>query len=484
MNTPLRRLSVAVMLLFGLLLLNANYLQVVKASSLHENSHNPRLIAEEYSRERGPIVVGGTQVARSVETDDRLKYLRQYSEPKLYAPATGFYSLVYGANGIEQAENSVLAGTDSALFVRRIIDLLTQTPPKGGSVALTLDPAAQRAAYDGLRKIPARGAVVALDPTTGAILAMVSTPSYDPNLISGHDTATVRENYNRLSSQRSRPMLNRALRETYPPGSTFKLVTAAAALESGKYTPDSKVDNSSVLKLPQTSATLPNENGGPCTSGEATLTVALENSCNVAFGAVGLDLGADALQEQARKFGFGNAYEVPMRSVASHFPENINEPQTAQSAIGQFDVRATPLQMAMVAAAIANRGVVMSPYLVQEVRGPKLEVLDSTKPQSLGQAVSPQTAAALTTMMTKVVDEGTGTNGQIPGVPVAGKTGTAQQGEGRTPHAWFVSFAPADAEPKVAVAVIVEDGADQPEISGNGLAAPIAQAVMRAVLKK
>ena len=279
-------------------------------------------------------------------------------------------------------------------------------------------------------------------------------------------------------------MLNRALRETYPPGSTFKLVTAAAALESGKYTPDSKVDNSSVLKLPQTSATLPNENGGPCTSGEATLTVALENSCNVAFGAVGLDLGADALQEQARKFGFGNAYEVPMRSVASHFPENINEPQTAQSAIGQFDVRATPLQMAMVAAAIANRGVVMSPYLVQEVRGPKLEVLDSTKPQSLGQAVSPQTAAALTTMMTKVVDEGTGTNGQIPGVPVAGKTGTAQQGEGRTPHAWFVSFAPADAEPKVAVAVIVEDGADQPEISGNGLAAPIAQAVMRAVLKK
>ena len=200
MNTPLRRLSVAVMLLFGLLLLNANYLQVVKASSLHENSHNPRLIAEEYSRQRGPIVVGGKQVARSVETDDRLKYLRRYTEPKLYAPATGFYSLVYGATGIEQQANSVLAGTDSSLFVRRIIDLLTQTPPKGGSVALTLDPAAQKAAYDGLRKLGARGAVVALDPTTGAILAMVSTPSYDPNLVSGHDTAEVRKNYNRLSS--------------------------------------------------------------------------------------------------------------------------------------------------------------------------------------------------------------------------------------------------------------------------------------------
>jgi penicillin-binding protein A len=484
MNTPLRRLSVAVMLLFGLLLLNANYLQVVKASSLHENNHNPRLISEEYSRQRGPIVVGSKQVARSVATDDRLKYLRQYTEPKLYAPATGFYSLVYGANGIEQTENSVLAGTDSSLFVRRIIDLLTQTPPKGGSVVLTLDPAAQKAAYDGLMKLPARGAVVALDPTTGAILAMVSTPSYDPNLVSGHDTSTVRENYNRLSSQKSRPMLNRALRETYPPGSTFKLVTAAAALESGKYTPDSKVDNSSELNLPQSTATLPNENRGPCTSGEATLTVALENSCNVAFGAVGLDLGADALREQARKFGFGSAYEVPMRSVASHFPENINPPQTAQSAVGQFDVRATPLQMAMVGAAIANRGVVMAPYLVQRVLGPKLEVLDTTKPRSLGEAVSPQTASSLTTMMTKVVDEGTGTNGQISGVPVAGKTGTAQQGEGRTPHAWFVSFAPADAEPKVAVAVIIEDGAHQPEISGNGLAAPIARAVMQAVLKK
>ncbi|MEO7979439.1 MAG: penicillin-binding protein 2 [Sporichthyaceae bacterium] len=485
MNTPLRRLSVAVMLLFGLLLLNANYLQVVRADSLHRNNHNPRLIAEEYSRQRGPIVVGGQQIARSVETDDRLKYLRTYTDGKLYAPATGFYSLVYGASGVEQASNSVLAGTDSSLFVRRIIDLLTGTQAKGGSVALTLDAAAQKAAYDGLRKLNARGAVVALDPTTGAILALVSTPSFDPGLISGHDTSKVRDNYARLSSMKSRPMLDRALRETYPPGSTFKLVTAAAALESGRYTPDSKVDNSAELKLPQTSVPLPNENGGPCTSaGEATLTVALENSCNVSFGAVGLDLGADALQAQARKFGFDTAYEVPMRSVASHFPENINPPQTAQSAIGQFDVRATPLQMAMVAAAIANRGVVMAPYLVQEVRGPKLEVLNTTKPRAIGEAVSPQTASALTQMMRKVVEQGTGTNGQIPGVAVAGKTGTAQQGGGRTPHAWFVSFAPADTDPKVAVAVIVEDGANAPEISGNGLAAPIAQAVMRAVLKK
>jgi penicillin-binding protein A len=481
-NAPLRRLSVAVMLLFGLLLLNANYLQVVRADALHNDSHNPRLIAEEYSRERGPILVGGRPVARSVETDDRLKFLRTYSDGKLYAPATGFYSLVYGASGIEQTDNSVLAGTDDSLFVRRVIDLLTGTPPKGGSVALTLNPAAQKAAYDGLRKLNARGAVVAVDPSTGAILAMVSTPSYDPNDISGHDPATMRKNYDRLSTLKSRPMLNRALRQTYPPGSTFKLVTAAAALESGKYTPDSPVDNASQLKLPQSTAVLPNENGGPCTSGEATLTVALENSCNVAFGRLGLELGDDPLRTQAQKFGFDEAFEVPMRTVASRFPEAPDRPQTALSAIGQYDVRATPLQMAMIASAIANRGVLMAPYLVKDVQAPDFSVLDTTKPRSLGTAVSPQTAASLTQMMVKVVNEGTGTNGQLPGVQVAGKTGTAQQGGGRTPHAWFVSFAPADNDPQVAVAVLVEDGARQAEISGNGLAAPIARAVMKAVL--
>ncbi len=259
MNAPLRRLSVAVMLMFGLLLLNVNYLQVVRADALHNDSHNPRLIAEEYARERGPILVAGKPVARSVATDDRLKYLRQYSEGKLYAPVTGFYSLVYGATGIERERNSVLAGTDDSLFVRRIIDLLTGTQPKGGSVALTLNPAAQKAAYDGLRKLGAKGAVVAVDPTTGAILALVSTPSYDPNELAAHDPAVVRANYERLSTAKSRPMLNRAIRQTYPPGSTFKLVTAAAALESGQYTPDTEVDNAAQLDPAADDRRLPND---------------------------------------------------------------------------------------------------------------------------------------------------------------------------------------------------------------------------------
>jgi peptidoglycan glycosyltransferase len=278
-------------------------------------------------------------------------------------------------------------------------------------------------------------------------------------------------------------MLNRALRQTYPPGSTFKLVTAAAALESGRYTPDSHVDNAPSLNLPQTTANLPNENGGPCTSGTATLTVALENSCNVAFGKLGLELGDDALRAQAEKFGFDQAFGVPMRSVASHFPESPNLPQTAQSAIGQFDVRATPLQMAMVVAAIANRGVLMAPYLQEEVRGPDLSIIETTKPRTLRTAISPQTAAELTAMMVKVVEQGTGTNGQIPGVSVAGKTGTAQTGTGRSPHAWFVSFAPAN-NPQVAVAVIVENGGGVAEVTGNQVAGPIANDVMRAVLHK
>ncbi len=479
MNKPLRRLAVAVLLMFALLLLNANYLQVVRAGSLHNNSNNPRLILEEYSRQRGEILVGGKPVARSVDTRDRLKYRRTYPNGKLYAPATGFYSLIFGASGIEAANNSILSGTDDSLFVRRIVDVLTGEPPRGGSVSLTLNARAQRAAFRGLAG--RKGAVVAINPTTGAIQALASSPSYDPDVLSSHHTDAVRSAFARLTKDPQAPMLNRTLRETYTPGSTFKVVTAAAALESGLRS-DSKVYNGAVLDLPQTTADLPNENGGPCDPrGPATLEDALAFSCNAAFGKIGLDLGAAALAEQARRFGFGTAQAVPLRSVPSDFPEELNPPQTAQSAIGQFSVRATPLQMAMVAAAVANRGVLMSPYLVQEVDAPDLTPIDVTKPTEIGTAISPQSAAQLTAMMVNVVENGTGTNGQIAGVRVAGKTGTAQQGAGRRPHAWFISFAPAD-NPKVAVAVIIENGGDATEISGNQLAAPIARDVMRAVL--
>jgi penicillin-binding protein A len=477
-------MGAVVMVLFGLLLVNVNYLQAYRAEELRTTTGNSRTILEEYDSERGPILVGGTEVAESEETEDQLRYLRRYPEGPLYAHSTGYYSFVYGATAVEQAQNAVLSGSDARLFVRRVGDLLTGREEQGGAVSLSLDPRAQRAAMEGLDG--RAGAVVALDPSTGAILAMASSPTFDPNRLSSHDGAAIREYYDRLTAEEAEPLLNRALRATYPPGSTFKIVTTAAALSSGRYTPDSDVPGPAALDLPLTTADLPNSDRQQCTPGSDTTTLlnALRRSCNSTFGALGLDLGADALREQAEAFGFGQELEVPVPVSPSLFPPEPDEPQTAQSAIGQFDVRATPLQMAMVAAGVANGGVVMTPYLVAEVQAPDLSLLDRTEPEALSTAVEPDVAAALREMMVEVVAEGTGSNAQIDGVDVAGKTGTAQQGEDRPPHAWFASFAPAGpAETaRVAVAVVIEGAGSEAEISGNRLAAPIAREVMTAVL--
>lgn len=373
MNGPLRRVAVACSLMFLALLLAANWIQAVQAEDLRNRPGNARVIIQEYSRERGPILVADQPIASSTATEGELKYLRSYDPAELYAPITGFYSFVYGATGIERAENSILAGTDSRLFVDRVAGLLTGESPKGGSVALTINPAAQEAAFEGLTELDARGAVVAIEPATGAILAMASNPSYDPNLISNHDGAAVREAYAKLEADESDPMLNRAISRTYPPGSTFKIVTAAAALESGRYTPDGEVPGPAELDLPQTSATLPNFDGDQCTAGSdtTTLTNAMRRSCNTTFGAIGMDLGDDAVRAQAEAFGFNrDDLQVPMLAAESVFPADPDAPQTAQSSIGQFDVRATPLEMAMVVSGVANQGVVMQPYLVRDVRAP------------------------------------------------------------------------------------------------------------------
>jgi peptidoglycan glycosyltransferase len=330
------------------------------------------------------------------------------------------------------------------------------------------------------------GSVVALEPSTGKVLAMVSSPTYDPNLLASHRFSSVQRAYERLNGATNRPLVNRAIQEIYPPGSTFKLVTAAAALSSGQYTPDTEVKGGARLDLPQTSTDLVNENGSDCGGERITLTQALVVSCNVSFGDIGLRLGDDALREQAEKFGFDQTYLEDLNGqVKSRFPKDPDEPQTALSAIGQFDVAATPLQMAVVSAGIANGGTVMRPYVVDEVRGPDLSVLDKTSPEAFrSNAVSSSVARDLTQMMIEVVDQGTGTTAQIPGMKVAGKTGTAQSSPERPPYAWFVSFAPAD-DPQVAVAVLVEDaGVERDAISGSGLAAPIAKRVMEAVIRR
>jgi peptidoglycan glycosyltransferase len=488
MNKPIRTMSIFCMLLFAALLINATYLQYVEAGSLNARSDNRRVRDAEFSHKRGAIVAGGTAIAESKKVDDQYRYQRGYSQPLKYAPITGYYSYIYGRSAVESSQNPILSGADPRLFVNRVVDIVGNSQPKGGSVSLTIDPKAQTAAYDGLRALGRniKGSVVALEPTTGKVLAMVTSPTYNPNDLASHDFTKVQDAWKRLNASPDRPMLNRGIQEIYPPGSTFKLVTAAAALSSGQYTPETKVKGGTSLDLPQTSTNLTNENGSNCGGDPITLTQALEVSCNVSFGSIGLKLGDAALRAQAEKFGFNQTYlnDLPGQ-VRSVFPAHLDPPQTALSAIGQYDVAATPLQMAMVASGIADNGTVMRPYVVDEVQAPDLSSLEKTSPEALrSNAVSSSVARDLTQMMVEVVDNGTGTTARIPGIKVAGKTGTAQSSPERPPYAWFVSFAPAD-DPKVAVAVLVEDaGVARDAISGSGLAAPIAKNVMEAVIGK
>jgi peptidoglycan glycosyltransferase len=484
MNRQIRYVAVASLLMFAALLINSNVVQVGEAASLRANPHNVRVLYGEYSHQRGPIVTAGNDVARSVKTHDALKYLRTYPGGAEYAPVTGFYSLVYGASALEQAEDPVLAGTDDRLFLKRISDEITGRTPQGGSVEMTINAAAQRAAYDGLAAAPTfrgvrAGAVVALNPKTGAILALASYPSYNPALLTSHNAHRDVVAYHQLLKTPGSPLLNRAINQSYPPGSTFKVVTAATALASGRYTPNSLIPAPNELTFPDTSHTLTNFAGETCPGGGSiSLSEALKVSCNTAFGGLGVKLGADAISSQATAFGFGRSLSIPLSVSRSLYVKSNDPPLLADSAIGQYSDSVTPLQMAMVASAIANHGVLMKPYLVQETQAPDTTVLSHTTPHALGRAVTGTVAAEMTSMMERVVNEsgGTGTAAAIPGITVAGKTGTAQNVPGQPTHAWFISFAPAS-DPKIAVAVLVEHGG-----VGGTAAAPIAKSVMCAVL--
>ncbi len=468
------------LVLFTALLGNITFVQAFWADELNARSDNRRVLLDQYARQRGPILVQETAVARSRATGGAFEYRRRYPEPELYAHSTGYFSWIYGRSATERVANDVLAGTDDALFARRLIDLVAGRPPEGGSVRLTLIPEAQQAAFDGLQGRV--GAVVALDPRSGAILAMVSNPSFDPNPLANPEAEVQEQAWTALQSDPDQPALNRAIAQTYPPGSVFKIVTAAAALESGEYEPDTIVAGPEQLQLPGSTSVLTNQSGTACgPDGETTLIDALRISCNTAFARIGIDLGDDALREQAEAFGYNTQPLVEYNAATSVFPDNLDPAQTAQAAIGQFDVRATALQTAMVSAAVANDGTLMAPYLIAEALAPDLAPLQVTEPVEVGDAVSSQTARELTRMMEEVVVSGTGANADIEGVAVAGKTGTAERGANDTPIAWFTSFAPAQS-PEVAVAVVVEDAGDELDISGGRLAAPVARAVMQAVL--
>lgn len=489
MNKPIRTISIFCLVLFLALMANATYLQYFRSGELNDRAENRRVFDAAYSRERGSIIVGRQAVAVSEPVDDQFEFQRTYREPFKYAPLTGFFAYAYGASQLERTQNAVLSGEDDRLFVTRLVDLLSNRGTTGGNVRLTIDPAAQDAASTALSQVPGNveGSVVALDPKTGKILAMVTSPSYDPNKLASHDLTAVSETWAQLTEDDSEPMLNRGSQKSLPPGSTFKLVTAAAAIEDGLAgAADDLVPGGTEYQLPQTSGDtgLIDNEGRACGSDKIPFTQAMGNSCNTTFAQLAIQVGEEKMQEQAELFGFNQDYLEDLRpQTVSAYPDGASEPETGQAGIGQFEVRATPLQMAMVAAGIANNGTVMRPYVVDEVQSADLDVVETTQPEELSQAVEPATANILTDLMTYTVDDGTASPAAIPGIQVAGKTGTAQSGTDEPPYAWFVSFAPAD-DPEVAVAVMIEK-ADIPrgEIAGGQIGGPIAKAVMQAVIQ-
>jgi penicillin-binding protein A len=486
-NRALRRISIAVLVMFVLLLVNINYLQGFDTASLANEPGNSRAFyAEQNSYERGSIVTSdGVTIAASTPSSgssDGIKYQRNYPHGVTYAPVTG-YDTLYSQTGVESAENSLLSGNDSALDVRKAIDLITGKTTKGANVEVTINSAAQTAAYDALAALGKPGGVVALNPKTGAILAMATYPSYDPNLLATHDGNQLNKNDQALLKDPNQPLLNRALQATYPPGSTFKIVTSSALLtQDPSTTINTSVYSPTQLTLPQTTHVLTNDQGEACGngSGQVPLIDAFAQSCDTTFGKIGMNLGGQALASMAGKFGMNDPnLTIPLGVAKSDYVIPASEALTAFSAIGQFSDTVTPLQEAMLAAAIANGGTLMKPYLVQQVTASDLSTVQTTSPQVLSQAVSPSVASDVGQMMRAVVQNSNGTAfafnaNNEGGLVIAGKTGTAQSGVYKTDDAVFTSFAPY-ANPDIAVGVIIQGGG-----YGAAAAAPIAVQVMKA----
>ncbi|SOE11559.1 Cell division protein FtsI/penicillin-binding protein 2 [Streptomyces sp. 2323.1] len=494
MNRPLRHTAVFCGVLMLALLVRATWVQFVQADKLASDPNNRRVKIEAFSYPRGNIIVGGQPVTGSVATSGDFKYKRTYKDGPMYAPVTGFASQAQGTSFLESVYGKVLSGKDDRLALKQAKDVLTGEKPRGGDVLTTIDPKAQKAAYKGLTDLDAKGAVVALDPRNGRVLALASTPSYDPSQFAGISTAESNK-FKALDADKSKPLSNRALRETYAPGSTFKILTAAAALEHGVISDiNAPTGAPAPYQLPLSSTKIGNDvAGAPCD--KASLKTGMQWSCNNVFLDTALKVGKDKMRETAEKFGFNSdVYDKEfgdMLATKSLYPAKLDKPQTALTGMGQGSLTSTPMQMAMVTAALANDGKLMMPHLVDEVRGPDLSTLEKPEPKQKSQAVSADTAKKVQEMMEYTVSEGTASKAKIDGVTVGGKTGTAQHGANvndERPYAWFVSYAKqSDGSSPVAVAVFVDPkDIDIPrsEIAGGKLGGPIAKSVMEAVLKK
>jgi peptidoglycan glycosyltransferase len=482
MIKELKRVSLVVAAMFISLFVSATALQGVNTEALADDPRNVRNIYESYKTQRGPLLVDGKAIASSAPTDNAYRYLRVY-ENEIYSAVTGYFSVFRGATGIESAANSYLSGQSSSQFFEQVNAVLSGNPITGAAVELTIDPKLQQAAWDALGDY--KGALIAIDPTTGNILAMVSKPGFDANLIAGHESKKVTENYTELESDGSNPLINKTIGgDLYHPGSVFKLVVAAAALESGEYTNQSKFDNPVSVQLPNSTSEVFNSSRNTCGAGaQVSLIYAMRFSCNVPFVELGLELGQDRLRAQAELFGFGKEIQVPMLATPSIFPEEMDQAQLGLASFGQYDVRVSPLQMALISASIANGGLMMQPTLVESVISPNLSVIAATQPEVLAQPITAATADALRKMMIQSVTKGVASNASVSGFKVAGKTGTAENGEGERVTLWFTGFAPAT-NPRVAIALVIEDGGGRDSgASGNGTAAPVARAFFEAVLR-
>ena len=480
MHGQIRRVGLGLLIAFLLVFAQLNYVQIFAAQSIAGNDANVRSLLAEYAIKRGEIeTVDFEQLATSKATGGKLKYQRTYPGGSLYGHITGWYSLVYGTDRIERSYNEQLLGKSGVISMQDIEDSFLGSGERGDEVRLTVHSRLQQVAASSLGD--QLGSVVALDPQTGAVRALYSNPSFDPGPLASHDPDSIRRYWNSLDPRSpASPLVNKATSRSFPPGSTFKVVTAAAALESGRYSPQSTFPDPEFIELPQTDLTLTNFTNTSCTgTGSIDLFTALEDSCDTTFALIGLAI-PDQVAATAQNFGFNRSIPFDVATEASGFPEipDDREPFRAYAGIGQGDVAATPLQMALVAAGIANGGEVPRPRLVEEIRDPSGSVVEKPSPETIARAMSPETAAELTRMMIAVVESGTGTAAQIPDVSVAGKTGTAQSREGAAPHAWFICFAPAS-NPKIAVAVLVENGGSLgSEATGGAVAAPIARAII------
>jgi penicillin-binding protein A len=486
---PLRRLGTAVIVMIGLLLANIAYTQVIKADDYRADPNNKRTLVAEYSRQRGQITAaGGAVLARSDPSDDQYSYQRVYPGGPTFANLTGYYSMRYGPTGLERNQNEILSGEAPELIAGQLSDLITGRDPRGGNVELNIEPAVQQAAYTAMTEKNYVGAVVAIEPSTGRVLAMVSTPSFDPNPLASHSDAVQRQAYNDLVNADPSPLVNRATAAVYPPGSTFKLVIAAAALQQG-YTPQTPVTGEAKISLPDTGgATLSNFGGETCGDGggaDVPLIDALAHSCNTAFAEVAMSLGAVPVRKQAEALGIDNPVpDIGLDVVESRLGDIPDTAALAQTGIGQRDVAMTPFQMAWITATIANRGDMMAPHLIAKTTKPDLSVISETSPQSLGQAIPIAVADQVRDMMIQSEKDTPGSGG-IANLVIASKTGTAEHGndpKNTPPHAWYVGFAPAD-NPTVAVAVLVENGGDLGlDATGGKVAGPVGRSVIAAAL--